>query len=70
MLETVRSFVAGCGIGGLLLLAGSVLLFSAPLPRTWGAAKDWIQKPRALAGMICLVCSLIFALSGCLALLH
>lgn len=70
MLEAVRNFVVGCGIGSLLLLIGSVLLFSTPLPRALNAAKEWIQKPRPLAGMICLAFSLAFVLFGSLSLLR
>lgn len=69
MLEAIRNFVVGCGIGGLLLLVGSVLLFSAALPRSWEDTKTWVQRPRPLVGVTCLAASLVFILFGSLSLL-
>lgn len=69
MLDAVRNFIVFCGIGSLLLLVGSVLLFSTSWPRTWQATKEWIQKPVPLAGVICLAFSLFFVFVGGLSLL-
>lgn len=65
----VQSYITLSGLGALCLLVGFFLVISTPWPTTRAKAKEWIQKPVPLAGMICLILSAFFLVTASVSLL-
>lgn len=68
MREATAKFICFGGLASLFMVIVAILV-----PQTVGkryfSVKDWMQEPRNVWGIICLILGLVFALLGAIALL-
>lgn len=67
-MRDVASFIVYGGLGCLFATIAAILL-PQTVGRRYASMKDWMQEPRNVCGIICLILALVFALAGVVPLL-